>query len=407
MKKLKEYLVKVIEAKKDILIDAFSHVYGQEHHDYIKERINDTRVWVYNDQIYRVDLESMKRCIDDHNDEYKQEGIEAVDFYIKLRRLYDDYNKYIYSELKKLYPTLTSNGFPRPFIDYFRSFDNRLGKDHFKNRSILRSRIAFFNRLGINLGDDYSAYERDPECKKLIPNKQMKKIFYELCDELNKKERALMEMFGVGTNLKEIQELLTNEGYLITDLSEEIKRIKGENVSFCKKNMKDGKLAPVIFFNLKTLTSKSEFVFVHEFAHAIAMSSMKKSCLNCGNGNYKYLNEAVEDCSIAEVYKYIVDNNNTIFLKQPSFVNDSIYRCITPIGKAFVDKFKPYMSKIRFGSEEELYQIVDKELLEKLEGICESILVSRNLGEDYKTYIELLTSAAIKEINNYNPNKKR
>ena len=287
MKALKKYLIDNIEMHKPHYIEAFSHVYGNEYHDFIKERINNTKILVCHDYVDYVQLLQIQHRIKMHDTINKQEGLDAIESALKLKKLEDQFDKYIYRELKNMFPSLVETRFPRSFESAFDSFSKRLGKNKWTNRSIIYDRIRYFNLLGINLGEDYSLYETNPECKKLIPNKRMKEKFKELMNELYRKENQLKAMFE--SNHKEIQEILMNNNYDRVNVSH--KDMNGRNISYCMPNSKDGEIAPLCMFNLQTLIDGSENTFVHEFAHSIGISNLNKSTVYC-DGKYKMLNFA-------------------------------------------------------------------------------------------------------------------
>ena len=406
MRLLKEYMIKNIEMSKEHFIEAFTHVYGEEYHDFIKERINNTKILICHDTVDRVLLHQIRYKIEKFVVHGKQEALDAVDKAIKIRKLYDNYEKHILSELKKMFPELKDTMFPRAFISSVESFDLKLGKDRWRNKSIMMDRVRYFKLLGLDLGDDYSEYENNQIAKKMIPSKEKRKQFKELCEVLYAREKQLISMFS--SNYLEIQEELSANNY---DRKEVVQKdMDGKNISYCMPNSKSGTITPLCMFNIQTILEDSEMVFAHEFAHSIGLIDLTKSNLCCGK-KYIWLNEAVEDYSVMEVYKYMLEKNYTIFRENPSLENNSIYKYIIPIGKAFVEKFKDNMLTIRFGTEDELYKIVDEELLDKVDTICYSILDEVKkaplLGHVYTEYIKMLETIAINKIKEYKPNNKR
>lgn len=398
MNKIREYIVKRVENAKPLLIEAFTHVYGEKHHKFIEDRINTTKVCVCHDSIDIVDLFRMQHYIQKNDVEDKENLLESIDFMIKCRRLYDKFDDYVIKELKKMFPNLKRNKLPMVFINAFNSFDKKFTKDEKENKRIKDSRITYFKEMGLDLGDNYDAYANSAEAKKLIPSKAQKSEFKKMYKKLLSTQEKLEECFA--GNASEIEEMLRAYNYDLKEVQHQ--DLKGNKVSYCMPNTIHGEVYPVCMFNILNLIDPCEMVYVHEFSHALGISSKRKSNLYC-KGKFKYINEALEEASIKEVYEYMLSHGYHIMYKNPGRNNDSIYNSITPIGVAFLNKFKDSMETIRFGSEEDLYRIIDEETLEKLDAICNTILEER----ENKEFVGMLQQVAIKQIQEYTPNNKR
>ena len=87
MKRIKDYMIEKIEASKPQLIEAFTHVYGQSHYDFINDRINTTKVCICHDSVDIVDLLRMEHHVKKNGLEDKEKLLESIDFMIKCRRM--------------------------------------------------------------------------------------------------------------------------------------------------------------------------------------------------------------------------------------------------------------------------------------------------------------------------------
>ena len=121
MKRIKDYMIEKIEASKPQLIEAFTHVYGQSHYDFIKDRINTTKVCICHDSVDIVDLLRMEHHVKKNGFEDKEKLLESIDFMIKCRRMYDKYDDYVLKELKVMFPALKRKKLPMVFINAFNS----------------------------------------------------------------------------------------------------------------------------------------------------------------------------------------------------------------------------------------------------------------------------------------------
>lgn len=117
-----------------------------------------------------------------------------------------------------------------PIIEAFsEECDNDLKTGaYWKKENIKEDRIKFFKQMGINLGDDYAAYENNPECKKIIPSKSIIKT--------------------IANKRKEFLELMHNDFYKSTI---EYKTCK-EKISKYKLLIEDDGLGPNAYFNKRT-----------------------------------------------------------------------------------------------------------------------------------------------------------
>lgn len=398
MKRIKDYMIEKIEASKPQLIEAFTHVYGQSHYDFIKERINTTKVCICHDSVDIVDLLRMEHHVKKNGFEDKEKLLESIDFMIKCRRMYDKYDDYVLKELKVMFPALKRKKLPMVFINAFNSFDKKFGKDEKENKRIRESRITYFKELGLDLGNNYDDYINNEQAKKLIPSKALKSDFKKLYSKLLGMHDKLEEYFS--NNSKEIESIL--ELYKYDSRKVKHSDLSGNKVSYCMPNTIHGEVYPLCVFHIMNLIDPCEMVYIHEFSHALGISAKSKSNLYC-KGKFKYINEALEEASIKEVYEYMQNHNYHIIHQKPGRDNDSIYNVITPIGEAFLKKFKDKMEIIRFGNEEDLYKVIDEETLDKLDGICQTILEERR-NEDF---VKMLQDVAIKQIKEYTPNNKR
>ncbi len=397
MNYINNYMINNVEKAKPYLIEAFSYVYGEKRRDFIEERINSTKVCVCHGEIDSVELYRMLYHVEKSDMVNKEELIKSIKVMIKLRRMYDKYDKYVLEQLKIMFPNLKRTDFPMVFINAFNSFEKRFGKNERENARIKKERITYFKELGLNLGDDYEAYETNESAKKLVPSKLQKAEFKKLYNKLLATKDKLEEYFS--NNHKELEEILIKYRY---DKKEIEYKDVNRNVSYCMPNTINGEVYPLCMFNILNLMLDCESVFVHEFSHALGLSGKNKCALYC-RGKYKMINEALEEASIKAVYDYMLEKGYYVIHKNPTRDNDSVYNPITPIGEAFLEKFKDSMDIIRFGSEEELYKIIDPDTLEDLDAICNTII-----SEPENTmFVKMLQSAAIKKINEYKPNMKR
>lgn len=395
MKKIREYMIERIEASKPLLIEAFTHVYGQDNYEFIKDRINTTKICVCHDDLDLVDLFKIKYYISKNDIENKEEFIEQIDYMIKCKRLYDKFDSYAFSKVQEMFPKLKKKILIKDFAKLINSFDKKIRRN---SEDIKKDRVVYFNLMGLNLGENYLFYENNHIAKELIPNKSQIKEFNALVKKLDSMKEKLEEYFS--NNFNEIEDVLYSNRYDTKVIQH--REFKGNKVSYCMPNSINGEVYPLCVFNLLNLMDSCEMVYVHEFSHSIGISSRSKSNLYC-KGKYKYINEALEEASIKEVYDYMLEKGYHIIYKNPGRENDSVYNVITPIGEAFLERFKGHTQTIRFGKEENLYKIVDEETLSYLDGVCSTILDNRQNSK----MVERLQKEAIKKIREYTPNNKR
>ena len=125
MQKVREYIINRVNKSKPHLIEAFTHVYGSKHHEFIEDRINSTKVCVCNDEMNLVDLYQLYYHVRKADMVDKEELLKDLDFLIKCRKLYDDFDLHMIKELKNMFPTLKRKKNPMEFIDSVLSFDKK------------------------------------------------------------------------------------------------------------------------------------------------------------------------------------------------------------------------------------------------------------------------------------------
>lgn len=398
MQKVREYIINRVNKSKPHLIEAFTHVYGSKHHEFIKDRINSTKVCVCNDEMNLVDLYQLYYHVRKADMVDKEELLKDLDFLIKCRKLYDDFDLHMIKELKKMFPTLKRKKNPMEFIDSVLSFDKKFTLNEKENNKIRKLRMSYFKDLGLDLGDNYSLYTDSKKAKELMLDRKQKSEFNKLYNKLMAMQEKLEEYFS--NNFSEIEFILEKNRY--DNKSVQYRATKGVKLSYCMPNTINGEIYPLCMFNMLNLIYPCELVYLHEFSHAIGISGKNKSNLY-SKGKFKHLNEAVEEASIKEVYDYMLEHKYHIIHNNPGKVNDSIYNDITPIGEAFVEKFRDDMEVIRFGKEDDLYKIVDESFLSDLDIICSTILEQK----DERVFVKELQTLAIKKIKEYTPIKKR
>lgn len=77
------------------------------------------------------------------------------------------------------------------------------------SEEIRNERIAYFKLRGVDLGDDYSLYEKSPEAKKIWPTQELINKNEELRKKYNKewKEEFFIQTSNYEENIKRILEL--------------------------------------------------------------------------------------------------------------------------------------------------------------------------------------------------------
>lgn len=148
----------------------------------------DQKVKKYDD--YMQTINNQERVIEDQNDHEFLLELEA-------KGLLDEHDREIIHGEKRYDNTMLNcrailSGCNRVLsTGYLESFDEEcdeilLDNDIFKDtkKSIIKDRIAYFKKMGIDLGDNYDAYVNSEECKKIWPSKELieeikeLKIFY-------------------------------------------------------------------------------------------------------------------------------------------------------------------------------------------------------------------------------------
>lgn len=160
-------------------------------------------------------------------------------------------------------------------IEAFNSESEKLlktGSDWRKN-SIKQDRIKFFKNNGIDLGNDYSLYESNLNCKSIIPKQ-------ELIDKILSRKKELNEMFlskyykstiEYKTNKEKIEE----KNFLIKD-NEYGPNAYFNNMTFVSENLilEDGKyvLYPIVYININYPKEYLDVSIIHELNHVFELN---------------------------------------------------------------------------------------------------------------------------------------
>ena len=85
---------------------------------------------------------------------------------------------------------------------------------------------------------------------------------------------------------------------------------------------------------------------------------------------YRFLNETLTEEIACEIAKIMKNKNQIVFTNKQSLIKTSKYSILSPLGRSLIANFKDDLPKMKFGCEEELYSVIDKNTLTKLEDLC-------------------------------------
>jgi len=142
-------------------------------------------------------------------------------------------------------------------------------KDYWRSKSIIEDRIKFFKEMGYNLGDNYEDYLNNPDCQKIINNK-------DLIEKINSAKKQLIsdcenEFLSLYSKKNEMQELIDSFGlFLDYEIDNSIYNNGG---TFISTNYKfDGKSLvefPILFLELRIDCEYLDKNFIHELNHVL------------------------------------------------------------------------------------------------------------------------------------------
>ena len=168
-------------------------------------------------------------------------------------------------------------------VEYFsKKFDEKLlnCKDYLK-KLIEGNRIEYFKSLGIDLGNEYEAYEKSDECKKLIPDK-------EYIDRLSLRREEYIKQFKIEyysqiSDYKENKEKIGNFDLLCKDngFTSDLYRVDCCSISPNVK-IENGTIVenPIMFINSGYGIEKLDKSIIHEINHILELSLINKSDKN-------------------------------------------------------------------------------------------------------------------------------
>ena len=386
MKLVIEGLKRRIENSKLDIANAYVEFFGEEYRKRIIENVLDVEVLVYQNDLNMDIVTKFNYLLSfgDLNDTELEEFKKEIKYAKKYISVLDNFDKTL-TNICRHYFDIPNTGFKiDDFIEHLKAFDKKI---LMSSNERLRLKKLFFKDLEL---DDKK------ELKDIISKEDFDDFKSALKRALTLKEKAILYIHN---NLEELKWDLIYKGYEGFKLKEP----KGTD-SYCTYAKKGNKVVPICLFNFYNIAYGRESLYAHEFGHAIDMRKDLKKHGLLVNENYRLLNEALTDAIAKEVCKILKKNNKTVFIDKKSDLYKSKYSILAPVGKSLVDRFKEDLAKLKFGSEEEMYEIIDKETLLVLEELCVKAVYDETVSkEDKKRYIE----EAVKIIENYKNTKNR
>lgn len=164
-------------------------------------------------------------------------------------------------------------------LSFSEDSEAKLGENNFFTTLVKMDRIKYFQARGLDLGNNYDAYENSAEAKKLFPSKELAETLYTIKEECNKEMD--MEFFLNTGNYEACKRNILAQGIKIQD-------------SFCKEFVKNGAtcVTPNVrqdengnysLFNIvhlplaKIFTEYKDEQIMHEILHTVESSLQQVS----------------------------------------------------------------------------------------------------------------------------------
>lgn len=304
-----------------------------------------------------------------------------------------DYNKYkkVYisncPKLKMYCGYIISNSMPK-----ISAFDDesdevlKSDKEYMKD-SIKEDRIKYFKMMGIDLGDDYSLYENDENCKKKMPSKQLiEELKKEKDIYIKKFKEEVLEHYPIYSKYKNIIDSVPfmEEVDLVNVFDTGLMAV---SPNFIKQ---DGEIKnrPLVFLNLGKDMDGLDINIIHEFNHLYELELLeaddKKYSAICGwdtlegyysvdtdeTRKYEKFNEIVNDL-IAELICRDMHEKGDYLCSSKDNVkyNACGYRRTTFLVAEFLKEFKDKVFESRKGNMNIILDHVGQENFEELNSL--------------------------------------
>ncbi len=254
--------------------------------------------------------------------------------------------------------------------------------------SIKRDRIKYFKMMGIDLGDDYSLYEKSEECKNLYPSKELIDTLKQEKEEYTKSyKKVLLEHYPIYSNSKKIIDKIpfTEDVDLVSIFDEGIMcvspNIFNENgLNRCK---------PIVFLNLGRDLNVLDASIVHEFNHVFELNTLdikdNEYHLICGwdlinidkekesdasSRKYEMINEIVNDLISEQICRIMHSKNQYLYSSKDDVnYNSNNYRRTTFLVSDFISKFKTKILDSRNGDMSVITNYVGSDNFEELNNL--------------------------------------
>ena len=272
-----------------------------------------------------------------------------------------------------------------PPIDFF---DEKTDKDVDYYAKL--QRVKYFKNMGIDLGDDYSAYENDERCKQMWPSiafaEQVKK------DREEESEKLLQEAYlsyppytsAVERISKHqpLEDMRLFESFFSTGATALFPNVKrGENglesMPFIFINMarsEPDKIDMAIFHELNHLIEYKPLIMTEEgFGGVSGWDAFEESYsgeVTEGKRQYELFSEIINDLLAEKVARDFHSKGNSI-VSDPNTAKYSVcgYRATTFLVNEFFEKFYDKIVASRSGNIEAIFEVIGKENFDELNSL--------------------------------------
>lgn len=306
----------------------------------------------------------------------------------------DEYNKIVenfnkgklnFSKHPKLDNLIGYSFSSMPPIDFF---DEKTDKDVDYYAKL--QRVKYFKNMGIDLGDDYSAYENDERCKQMWPSiafaEQVKK------DREEESEKLLQEAYlsyppytsAVERIAKHqpLEDMRLFESFFSTGATALFPNVKrGENglesMPFIFINMarsEPDKIDMAIFHELNHLIEYKPLTMTEEgFGGVSGWDAFEESYsgeVTEGKRQYELFSEIINDLLAEKVARDFHSKGNSI-VSDPNTAKYSVcgYRATTFLVNEFFEKFYDKIVASRSGNIEAIFEVIGKENFDELNSL--------------------------------------
>ena len=353
----------------------------------------------YDELNQRIEKYDKMADLDDIKDELNSKYLYAFALRHKdllgeeLEIIEKDYNRF-----KKVYtidcPKLVMycGSFTSDSIPSISAFDDesdevlKSNKEFIKN-DIKEARIKYFKMMGIDLGDDYSLYENNDNCKKVMPLKEDIEIIKKEKEiYLKKYKEEVLEHYPIYNKYKRIldnipfMEKVDLEHVFDTDL-----------MSVCPNFIKENgeiKSYPIVYLNLGKDMDGLDINIIHEFNHLYELELLeaddKRYTEICGwdlieeeysddnddTRKYEKINEIVNDLIAELICRNMHEKDNYLYSSKDNVkYNACNYRRTTFLVVNFLKEFKDKVFESRTGNMNIILDHVGHENFEELNNL--------------------------------------